>query len=384
MTHRSRPLRSNRILGLARGALSACFISTALVPGLVPQTAEACAFHTALPEKPLSQVIADSPVLVAARPDVDDPFHFTISEVLKGQAPPDQPPFLVDATTRRRLAASPHHAVLFARGAKGGWTRLLYLDEATAPVARAMIGGAARWSAPDGAVSRRDFATKMLAQKDATLRRLVLRELDSLDYRVLRGARYPLAADDLIAAIGDMRDQPYAPIRILLLGLSGDEVARDEARRQLDWRLRMGVAKDLGAWMTAAMELRGADALADLERGLAARSRPLTPAQSEEIVRALAIQSAAGDPELRQPIREALLRLVERSPVTAPLIPRALSAASDRAQAGLVRDLVAARAFTTRTDLLAATAYLATALDDARPSRPSPAIDRFRRTAADD
>jgi hypothetical protein len=356
--------------------LRAPLLAAMLAGAVPPVAAHACAFHTDLPEASLSQRIADSVTLIAARPAPDDPFRFAPVRLLKGAPASSPPPQLVDAATRRRLAAAPDQAILFARDPDGSWARLLLIDETTRPVVAWMVAQAQRPDAANAAVARRDFAATLLSYPDPRLHRLALQELDALDYATLRGGTYSAGPADLIRGIADLQEQAYVPIRILLLGLVGGDAAEGEIFRQLDRRVRSGIATDFAAWTTAAIELRGAKGLARLERVMVASDRAPTPDQTAEFVRALAVQSASGDPDLRIPIRSALLRLVERQPDAAALIPPALSAASDRAQTGLVRDLVAARAFTSRADLLAATAYLSGAGNvDGRMS--SPAAERF-------
>ena len=349
--------------------LRAGFLAASLAAALAPAAGHACAFHMDLPEKPLSQQIADSVTLIAARAAPDDPFRFVPVRLLKGTPATTAPPHLVDAATRHRLAAAPDQAILFARDPDGAWTRLLPLDAATGPIVAGMVAQAPRWDAPDAAAARRDVAADLLAHPDPRLRRLALRELDALDYGTLRGGTYPVTASQLLRDIAGLQDQAYAPIRILLLGLVGGDAAEAEIVRQLHRRARAGIATDLGVWTSALLELRGAAGIATVDRILLEAGRTPNRDQTAELVRALAVQSASGDPDLRAPIGAALLRLVQRDPDAASLLPPALSAASDRAQTGLVRGLVAARAFTSRVDLLAATAYLTGAPgSDGRPS----------------
>ncbi len=357
--------------------LRAALFLTAVLAGAHPGPAQACAFHTSLPEKTLSQSIAESAVLVAARPNPDDPFRFSVMTLLKGEPGGAAPPFLVDTSTRRRLALAPDHAILFSRDLGGSWTRLMYLDETTLPVAEQLLALAAAWGSPDAAIERRRLASRLLANADPRLRRVALRELDSLDYSVLRKGSYPIDADTLLAEMSDIQDQAYAPIRILLLGLVGGDEARKESVRQLRWRLRLGIDNNLGVWATTAIALHGADGVAAFGEVLFEEQGVLSPRQTAEVVRALAIVSASGDPVHRMPIRDMLRRVVERAPAAAAMIPPALIAAADQYQVDLIRDLIAARAFTTRTDLLAATAYLSSAMGPEATLAPPRGIDRY-------
>jgi hypothetical protein len=354
---------------VARFGLHAALLA-ALLGAAAPRPAVACAFHTELPELSLSQHIAASVTLVAARPAAGDPFRFADHRLLKGTPPPDAPPQLVDAATRRWLAAAPGHAVLFARDANGIWSRLLLLDDTTGPLVDRMIARADAWTGPEGAAELRDTFAGLLAHPDEGLRRLALRELDALPYGVLRDGTYPVAAADLLRGIADIQDMPFAPIRILLLGLDGGSEPDAAITDRLTSLAASGADLHLGAWITAAIESGGRDGVAEIERLYLGAPGRLTEAQLTQLVRALSEQSASGDPALRAALDGTLRRLVSLRPEAAPLIAQAFGANADYSQAGLIRDLVAARAFTDRAGLMAATAYITRA--------PAPASGALR------
>lgn len=337
-------------------------LRTATLAGLlllpVPDRLAACAFHTALPEATVSRQIADATLVVAARPAADDPFRFEPIAVLKGAASASRPHHLVDSATRARLVRNPAEAVLFARAADGSWTRLLVLDAATRPLVDRMIARAGAWTGPEGAAERRDTFAGLLAHPDEGLRRLALRELDALPYGVLRDGTYPVAAADLLRGIADIQDMPFAPIRILLLGLVGGSESEAAITERLTSLAASGADLHLGAWITAAIESRGRDGVAEIERLYLGAPGRLTEARLTHLVRALSEQSANGDPALRAALDGTLRRLVSLRPEAAPLIAQAFGANADYSQAGLVRDLVAARALTDRAGLMAATAYI--------------------------
>jgi hypothetical protein len=248
--------------------------------------------------------------------------------------------------------------VLFARAADGAWTRLLVLDTTTRPLVDRMIARADAWSGPEGAAERRDTFAGLLAHPDEGLRRLALRELDALPYGVLRDGTYPVAAADLLRGIADIQDMPFAPIRILLLGLDGGSEPDAAITDRVMSLAASGADLHLGAWITAAIESGGRDGVAEIERLYLGAPGRLTEAQLTDIVRALSEQSANGDPALRAPLDGTLRRLVSLRPEAAPLIAQAFGANADYSQTGLIRDLVAARAFTDRAGLMAATAYI--------------------------
>lgn len=337
-------------------------LRTATLAGLlllpIPAPLGACAFHTALPEATVSGRIAAAVEVIAARPSRDDPFRFEAVAVLKGASSGSGPPDLVDSATRHRLARGSDDAVLFARTVDGAWIRLMFLDAATRPVVDRMVARSDIWATPQGEVERRDVFATLLRHPDERLRRIALGELDALPYSVLRGGTYSIPTDDLLRGIADIQDMPFAPIRILLLGIVGGSDARDAVLHHLASMMAHGVDSNLGAWVTAAVETGGPDGVAAVERLFLDAARRPTMAQLTEIVRAVSVLSAEGVPDLRAPLDGALRRLVSVYPETAPLVAEAFGAASDYSQVPLVRELVTAQAFTELRDLMAATVYI--------------------------
>jgi hypothetical protein len=340
-----------------RGTLGALTLAGALALPL-PDRLAACPFHVTLPEASLSEDIAASLEVIAARPSPSDPFAFDTVAVLRGEASGTVPPFIVDSVTRARLAQNPDEAILFARGADGSWTRLLVLDDATRAFVDQLLQNADVWATPEGTAARRDVFAGLLADPDARLRRIALRELDALPYGVLRGGTYPVQPDELLRGVNTIDEMPFAPIRILLLGLDGGSAVRNAISDRLAAMAAMGVDMNLGAWSTAAIEIGGPDGVAEVERLFLAAPDRLTQPQLTQIVLALSIQSDAGDPSLRAALDGAIRRLVSSRPDAAPLIAQAFAATGDFTQTALIEELMAARIFSERRDLMAAAAYV--------------------------
>ncbi|MGI1660899.1 hypothetical protein ACRDNQ_01560 [Palleronia sp. KMU-117] len=341
----------------------------------LPDRAPACTFHTALPEASLSENIAASVEVIAARPSAENPFAFETVAVLRGEASGTAPPFMVDSVTRARLARKPDEAVLFARAPDGAWTRLLILDAVTHPVVDTLVSHADVWATPAGAAERRDFFARLLAHRDAQIRRIALRELDALPYEVLRGGTYPVTAADLVRGLTDINEQPFAPIRILLLGLDDSDGAGQAIARRLAMMATLRMETNLGPWITAAIERDGPAGLAAIEQEYLAAPARLSDRQLDEIVRALAVHRTGGDPALQAPIDTALRTLAFARPDAAPAIARTFATASDFSQVPLIREIAAARLFASPQDLLVAAAYVAGA-----PRNDGPGSDRDTRT----
>lgn len=269
----------------------------------LPDHARACAFHfnTDLPEASLYQQLASSKTLVATRPTASDPFHFTMTKLLKGPPLTSKPPHLVDSVTRRRLDTTAHSAVLFSVDADGNWERLLFLDDITGPVVEYMLTRTDHWKGADGTASRRDFAAGLLTHPDPTIRRIALRELDTIDYQTLRLGTYDVSPEQLLQDIVKIQSQAYAPIRILLLGIVGGDLAEVNIARQLRNKIRSDAARNLGAWTTASIEASGEAAITDIEHMVLERGRELTNDQTGELVKAFGLVSTSG----AEPVRRA-------------------------------------------------------------------------------
>jgi hypothetical protein len=347
----------------------------------LPDRLAACAFHLTFQEASLSDDIAGSLEVIAARPSPADPFAFETVAVLRGAASGTVPPLIVDSMTRTRLARNPDEAVLFARAPDGTWTRLLILDAATRPFVDRLLERADVWTTPAGAAERRDVFAGLLAHPDARLRRIALRELDALPYDVLRGGTYPVPAEDLIRGAGALDEMPFAPIRILLLGLDSGDAARTSIAQRLVAITNLGADTNLGPWIIAAIEIGGPDGVAEVERLVLATPDRLTQPQLTQIVLALSVQSDAGDPSLRAPLDGAIRRLVSSRPDAAPLIAPACTATGDFTQIDLIRELLAARLLTKRRDLIAAAVYIRRASESAEAgaaaARPGHRADRL-------
>lgn len=326
-----------------------------------PVQVTACAFHTVLPTATLVEDIAGSVEVIAARPSVADPFSYEPVSVLRGESSGLGPPYIVDSVMRARLARNPDEAVLFARSPDGSWTRLFMLDEATRPFVGLLMSRADIWMTPEGAVEFREVVAGLLSHRDERLRAIALRELDGLPYDILRGGTYPISPSDLLQVLTEVDQMPFAPISILLLGLSDNEVARDAITRQLALMKQYGIDTDLGPWITAAVESGGPAGLAAVERQFLAAPKRLSQPQLVEIIRALSVLSAKGDPALRVPLDMAIRRFVALRPDAAPLIAQAFGAISDYSQIDVVRVAAAARPFGDRNQVMAVLAYVSRA-----------------------
>lgn len=340
-----------------RFAASSLLLALSLLVA-TPQHVAACSFHVSLSGNTLSRQIADSVELVAMRPSEQNPFQFEAVEQLKGIRSDSIPPHLVDSSTRRQLAANVNHAVLFARGSDGQWTRLMLLDEDRRRIAQELLANSSSWASPGGAAGKRDYFAALLSHPATDVQHLALRELDAMSYEVLRDGTYPLTADELLSGIVDLQSMAFAPIKILVLGIMGGRDAEQAILDRLEGLAVSGSSLNLGAWISAGIEAAGLHGIDKFEREFLNLERALSDTQLLEIVRALSVQSTSGKPELRTALDDTIRRIVGQYPEAGPMIAQVFAQASDWSQVGLVRDLIATDAFPKRSDLMAAVAYV--------------------------
>ena len=305
------------------------------------QTATACAFHTVPPQPSmvdLALMAEDVVVLDGAG----------VRAVWKGNS-------------AGALAALPTDAVgrvLMARpDPYGPWEQLGPVTPALDAMLRAALDQSDRWLY-EGDAARGAFFAGLLAHPADEVRALALRELDLLNYGLLRnvtgqGIPLDLPADPDLAAIGALLD-----------GLTGgaDAVARQAAavRAALgdpDW------GRVLGAHAVALIEAAGPDGVDTLDRlVLRDPTRPLD--QVELVVEALAIQRSEGDPVVRPAIDTVLAAMITARPDTAGGVARQLGTRADWSQLDALRAVLAARKVPVAADMIAVSTYVGVALDE--------------------
>lgn len=326
-----------------------------------PEPVDACAFHTYVPERTAIDWVIDSRELILARPDPEDEFSYVMVERLNGRPESPDLPFLVDSVNRRRLAANPSDSVLFALGDDGRWEMVAYVDNDLRAIIDTVLSKSGSWKK---GYNRERFALfeGLQDHSDPALRSLALREIDRAPYELLKEIDLRIPVEELRANLWTLQGYPYQPIRILLLGLSGSDVARTEIHgfmeRAAD-RERDRVS-NLGAFATALIELDGPSGITRLEETFLANTRqPLH--NLEQVVEALAIHNGVGSRDLRNAIDAALKRFLDVRPEGAPLVARQFSSRGDWSQAGRLQKILGERHLHASVELLPVAVYVAQA-----------------------
>ena len=322
----------------------------------------ACAFHGYNPQVTFVERLLGSDHIVLARPSAENPFRYEEVEVLEGTEGYIDIPHLVDSAARRRLATNPGDGVLFARdGAYGPWQRIAYVNDAMKEVLQVVMRELPDWEI--GADEERfAYFASLLTHPDKEVHAVALRELDMADYGLLRALTLDVDPNRLTARLGLQSEMDLRPIRVLLLGLSGDRVEQSF--------FEMGLAKSsdytsgmLGAFAMAMIEHGGAPAVQQvIDDHL--MGRELSPDSREALVQVLAIHGSIGDEGLRDTIRTSMAKALRQDPSLVGMAARQLGARWDWSQSALISELMRSGAIKSPLDMLVATQYVALAQEN--------------------
>lgn len=339
--------------------LATVIMCAGLLDGRFVSIANACAFDLAKPERTSIDRILESETLVLARPDPENVFSYKVSEVLRGDGVVQEIPFLVHSLNRRLLNLNPDDAVLFGRLDGENWVQIGYVDSDFRVVLQTALQHGAVWG--EGYPrSRFEVFEKLQSSENPKLRSLAIQELDKAPYDMLRGLDLQLETKDLLSELWTPAGYPYQPIRVLLLGLSDDDLARKEiydyfARTQKwDW------ANNIGAFSAALVQLEGVRGVTYLSQTLTSDPRqPLDKLQG--VVSAMAVQREGATPEVKQAIDRLLLEMVEARPQSAPLVAQQFSLHSDWSQQEMLASLLREKKLANTADLIVVSVYVAQA-----------------------
>lgn len=338
----------------------------ALATVLAAAPALSCAFHGVKPARTVIDWLLEADGLALARPSPGDAYAFSVVETLRAGGP-DAIEAFVDTGARSRLRADPDAAVLFVVEAGGDWRAAALIDARRRRVIDAALAAAPEWGSGFGP-ERLAFAAALQDDPDPALAELAISEFDKAPYALLRTLELRIPPERLIADLWTSDGYPYQQTRALLLGIAGGAAARAEIRafltRTRDWPW----AENLGAFAAALVELEGAAGVAWLEAEYLARSdQPLD--KIGQIVGALALHGAAGDPALRDPVAAAAARLLASRPEAAVAVAGQFLDQGDWTQAASLSVALRMSPAMEIKDRFRIVAYLAAAHRAARPSQ---------------
>ncbi|MBE1282211.1 MAG: hypothetical protein GJ676_02765 [Rhodobacteraceae bacterium] len=321
--------------------------------------ASACGFHNYTPQSTLVDRLLNSDHIVLARQDPSDPFQYSPTSALEGSINDVDIPFLVDSTTRRKLSLQSDHQVLFARdGMYGPWQRVAFIDNDLKPVLDAIMTHLGAWELGNDLSRFQTFAS-LMNHPNTTIRHLALQELDRANYGFLSTHPLPIDPNRILRVLNDPTQVDMKPIRVLLLGLSGDSSVAPVLERGLARSIPVQDSL-IGAYATALIETQGQTAVQRLAQIYLAD--PAVPILSKEmIVEAFALHSQYGDDEMRQAVSDVMQDVLWYAPELAAAVARQFGARSVWTQAQLLQNMVKQGALSSIYDVLAVSRYVALA-----------------------
>ena len=275
-----------------------------------------CGFHNYAPQPTIVEQMLDSSSIVLARQSRLSPFKFEVTETLSGIRPAKPIPFLVDGSTRRKLASEDVSVLFVYDEATETWTRLALIDSNVRPVLDQILARLPMWQSGGEAERAQNFAN-LLNHPSRTIRNLALKELDLVGYDVLRSLQYTMDSQALLKELSSPLERNREPIRVLLIGLSEDPIAKERLVQGVQ-SSRLGIGPYLGAYATAWIELAGIEAVETLTRQHLL-APDITPSAQRLIVEALALHRNYGEPEVSSAVSREMAQAIQTNPHLAAL-----------------------------------------------------------------
>lgn len=239
-----------------------------------------------MPTESLSDKAAGADAVALLRPDPDDPFRFAVVGWVKGGPVADPVPFLVARPRAAEMVVAPESVVVATWSAEVGWA----LHDLGTPALPAVLADLLERDMSTSEARSMAFGP-LVGNGDPAVARMALIELASLPYAVLRETEARMDRAFVARAEADPLWSEWAPIAILLLGLSDDPDDRAFVRRAATLAVQTGRTANLAPWLTALVET-----LPELGMETIRRTYLEDPARTEAELRqvGLALASHAG------------------------------------------------------------------------------------------
>ncbi len=253
--------------------------------------------------------------VVLAREDPDRPFHFSPTEVLKGD-PGDEPiELFLDSGTRRTLSKDTEKTVVLAMTtAEDGvvhWQRIGLADEAFEPIVRHTLASEEVWMASPEL--RVDYFDEWLGNPDPQLRNLAHLEIARAPYSRILECRDVLSREEIHEFLGNVRYIDWHHLYILLLAAKGNPEDHQKIRQAFYSNARLGMAKTQEAWAAAYIEIAGDEAIAAIEEHYFRHSNR-SPEELTNVLQALSVHGTSGHVYLRDRILTSYALLLNQYP----------------------------------------------------------------------
>jgi hypothetical protein len=236
--------RCSRAVIWSAAAIAALFFGTT--------PASACLACISMPEESLADKIIAADAVALLRPDPDDPFRFSAVEMLKGDPVQAEIPFLVSRSRSSDFALDPNGALVATWTVAGGWAihdfgghglRLALVDLLAQDL--------------DAPTARLDAFGPLLHHPESAVTRMAMIELATLPYDVLRGTDSRVTRQAVAAMLADPKWLEWAPVMVVLLGLSDAPEDVTFVRRAITLLAASDRTLHLAPFATALIEMDG-------------------------------------------------------------------------------------------------------------------------------
>jgi hypothetical protein len=291
---------------------------------LVSSCSHACQICLAVPEKTLADRLLESNRVVMAREDPNRPFHFVVTETLKGKPPATPIEAFLNSQARRLLALyDDRHVLLIRDRRKGAWKPHGVIDSEEAAVVRGILSFSHSWRPMQtNNLERLAEFSGLLGHSNQRLRELAYLEIGRAPYAAIKR----ISADVPIEVVRSILDNPsnmeWHSLAILMLGHS--ESLEDQTRiiRTFEAKQQQSSSKNLAAWATAYVAIEGAEGMDRIETWYLLRE-DRSREELKEVVKALSVLGA-DNLALRDRIALAYESLMRTHPSLLPDLVRDL------------------------------------------------------------
>jgi hypothetical protein len=290
------------------------FVIALLAATGLGRLASACTLCIAYPKQSAADLLIESPCVVLARENPEQPFSYAPIEVLKGTANVGPIDLLLDSQTRRLLAADSNQVVLLARESQGtSWQNLGLANAEYIAMVRRLLAFAPHWQGPIGQSQRIEFFLSLWGNENATIRELAYLELARAPYAIIQRLAPAVPRQSIEPILREPIFIEWRPLAILLLAQSPVEADKQFILNSFHSAERIGITRNLGAWAAASIQVQGADAVTFIQhRYFSDPNR--TKEELLEVLRAMSLHGSEGRMELRDQIVTAYETLLDVHP----------------------------------------------------------------------
>ncbi|MBB5350980.1 hypothetical protein HNR46_001214 [Haloferula luteola] len=223
----------------------------------------ACQICVPVPEVSVADRLLAASVAVLAREDSANCFRYQTWEVLKGADLDVSPDLFVDSQVRRQLASRPAATVLCVQSPDGEWRRLGWVTPENRGVIDDILRDAGVWRKDP--VRRLKYFSRLLGSEDRMVATMAHLEVGKASYAELRELEFPLSPAELRRNLDDPRMVEWQALWILLLAIHHDPSDLPRVQDRFERCATRATPKQLAAWTTAWIELKGVGAMDRIE-----------------------------------------------------------------------------------------------------------------------